>query len=287
MGIRNLNKYFRQNCKKKSIQKKHISYLRNKTIVIDTSIYLYKFRSQNALEKNFHIMIELFQKYNIIPIFVFDGKPPLEKMDELRKRKYIKDEAEKKYILLQEQLEMNNDEEKIALLREMEKLKSQFVKISEKDVRFVKSILDEANISYINAQGEADKECASIMIKNNCFGCMSDDMDMFVYGCNNIIRHLSIANETVLIYNLNEILRDLNMSFTIFKQICILSGTDYNIHDNNSLIETIRWYKEFRKSIVELDHPYCFYNWLWKNTKYIKNYNNLINIHSLFNIEDL
>ena len=287
MGIRNLNKYFRQNCKKKSIQKKHISYLRNKTIVIDTSIYLYKFRSQNALEKNFHIMIQLFQRYNIIPIFVFDGKPPLEKMDELRKRKYIKDEAEKKYILLQEQLEINNDDEKIELLKEMEKLKSQFVKISEKDVRFVKSILDEANISYINAEGEADKECASIMIKNNCFGCMSDDMDMFVYGCSNIIRHLSIVNETVLIYNLSEILKDLNMSFTIFKQICILSGTDYNIHDNNSLIETLRWYREFKKSIIELDHPYCFYNWLWKNTKYIKNYNNLINIHCLFNIENL
>lgn len=287
MGIRNLNKYFRQNCKKKSIQKKHISYLRNKTIVIDTSIYLYKFRSQNALEKNFHIMIQLFQRYNIIPIFVFDGKPPLEKMDELRKRKCIKDEAERKYILLQEQLEINNDEDKVALMKEMEKLKSQFVKISEKDVRFVKSILDEANISYINAEGEADKECASIMIKNNCFGCMSDDMDMFVYGCSNIIRHLSIVNETVLIYNLSEILKDLNMSFTIFKQICILSGTDYNIHDNNSLIETIRWYREFKKSIIELDHPYCFYNWLWKNTKYIKNYNNLINIHCLFNIENL
>ena len=71
MGIRNLNKYFRQNCKKKSIQKKHISYLRNKTIVIDTSIYLYKFTSQNALEKNFRLMVQLFQKYNIIPIFVF------------------------------------------------------------------------------------------------------------------------------------------------------------------------------------------------------------------------
>jgi len=287
MGIRNLNKYFRQNCKKKSIQKKHISYLRNKTIVIDTSIYLYKFRSQDTLENNFILMIQLFQKYNIIPIFVFDGKPPLEKMDELRKRRYIKKEAEQKYILLQEQLEINDDEEKTKILKEMEKLKSQFVKISEKDIQQVKTILDEANISYINAEGEADKECASIMRKNNCFGCMSDDMDMFVYGCSNIIRHFSIVNETVLIYNLNDILSDLNMSFTVFKQICILSGTDYNINDNNSLIETIKWYKEFKKSIIEVDHEYCFYNWLWKYTKYIKNYNNLINIHGLFYVDDL
>jgi flap endonuclease-1 len=287
MGIRNLNKYFRQNCKKKSIQKKHISYLRNKTIVIDTSIYLYKFRSQNALEKNFRLMVQLFQNYNIIPIFVFDGKPPLEKMDELRKRKCIKDEAERKYILLQEQLETNNDEDKVALMKEMEKLKSQFIKISEKDVRLVKSILDEAKISYINAKGEADKECASIMIKNHCFGCMSDDMDMFVYGCNNIIRHLSILNETILIYSLNEILKDINLNFNIFKQICILSGTDYNTYDNISLTETIRWYNEYKKLSVPQDDEYCFYNWLWKNTKYIRNYESLIHIHSLFNIENL
>ena len=124
-----MNRYLMQHCKKGSIEKKPLSFLSGKKIAIDTSIYLYKYRSQEALHENFYSMISLFHKYNIIPIFVFDGKPPLEKMDELRKRKYIKDEAEKKYILLQEQLEINNDEEKIALLREMEKLKSQFVKI--------------------------------------------------------------------------------------------------------------------------------------------------------------
>ena len=41
MGIRHLNKYFIQKCKKDCIQKMALSDLSGKTIVIDTSIYLY------------------------------------------------------------------------------------------------------------------------------------------------------------------------------------------------------------------------------------------------------
>ena len=83
MGIKYLNKYLMQNCKNKSIEKKHLSYLSGKKIVIDTSIYLYKYQAQNALQENFYHMISLFRKYNIHPLFVFDGKPPIEKMDAL------------------------------------------------------------------------------------------------------------------------------------------------------------------------------------------------------------
>ena len=45
MGIKNLNSYFRQKCTKESIKQKHLSYYRNKTIVIDTK--------QNTNEKKF------------------------------------------------------------------------------------------------------------------------------------------------------------------------------------------------------------------------------------------
>ena len=44
MGVKCLNRYLTQQCQKTSIEKQHISYLRGKKIVIDTSIYLYKYR---------------------------------------------------------------------------------------------------------------------------------------------------------------------------------------------------------------------------------------------------
>lgn len=291
MGIRCLNRYFTQHCKKSSIEKKPLSHLTDKFIVIDISIYLYKYIAQNALHENIYQMITLFHKYNITPLFVFDGKPPPEKMDTLRQRRLLKANAEEKFNHLNEELKNTIDEElRESIAQDMEQLKRQFVRVSEKDINSVKEIMDAFGVKYINAQGEADKTCASIQLNNqyNCYGCVSDDMDMFVYGCSHIIRHMSLINETVLIYHRDDILNDLNMSFPIFKQISILSGTDYNINDNDvSLFETLKWFKEFEKTIQNdtCCNEYIFYEWLQKNTKYIKNYNSLIEIHKLFDID--
>ena len=87
MGIRNLNRYLRANCSEYSIQKKHLRDYKNKTIVIDTSIYLYRFSAENALIENLYLMISLFRSYDITPLFVFDGKPPAAKYETLKKRR--------------------------------------------------------------------------------------------------------------------------------------------------------------------------------------------------------
>ena len=233
MGVKCLNRYFTQYCKNGSIEKKHISFLKNKKIVIDTSIYLYKFRSQDSLHESFYNMITMFRKYEIIPLFIFDGKPPPEKMDALKERKLLKADAEKEYKLLDKSLETIEDQEtKDAILSEMEALKRKFVRISDKHVKSVKKIMDTYGVQYYDAFGEADKICA-YLCKEKCYGCMSDDMDMFVYGCHFVIRHLSMVNETVLVYDIKKILSDLEMPFSLFKQVAILSGTDYNIHDND------------------------------------------------------
>jgi hypothetical protein len=53
--------------------------LANKTIVIDISIYMYKYQTDGTLIENIYLMLSLFKHYRIIPIFIFDGKPPIEK----------------------------------------------------------------------------------------------------------------------------------------------------------------------------------------------------------------
>jgi len=288
MGIRCLNRYFTQNCKKSSIKKDHISVLSGKVIVIDVSIYIYKYLAQNALHENFYQMISLFRKYNIKPLFVFDGKPPPEKMEVLQKRHLMKIDAETKYKTLNEELNGAQDEElRESILHDMEQLRTQFIRVKEKDINSIKEIMDAYGVMYYNAQGEADKTCAVIQQTKQfeCFGCLSDDMDMFVYGCSFVIRHLSLVNETVLIYNKDEIMNDLNMTFPIFKQIAVLSGTDYNCNDNDtSLYETLKWYKDFEK-ITCIKEEFSFYKWLHKNTKYVKNYESLIAIYNLFNLD--
>ena len=79
MGIKNLNRFLLDNCNKKSIKKFHLKQLENKKVVIDTSIYLYKFIADDSLLENMYLFISIMKSYNIEPIFVFDGKPPAEK----------------------------------------------------------------------------------------------------------------------------------------------------------------------------------------------------------------
>ena len=86
MGIRNLNRYLRNNCPE-SIRCIPISDISHKKIAVDISIYLYKYEAENTLLENMYIMLSIFRHYNISPIFIFDGKPPDEKKVLLQKRK--------------------------------------------------------------------------------------------------------------------------------------------------------------------------------------------------------
>ena len=161
MGVKCLNRYLTQQCQRSSITKEHISCLKGKKIVIDTSIYLYKYRAQDALHESFYNMISLFRKYDIIPLFIFDGKPPPEKMDALKERKMLKLDAEREYNVLQNSLDTIEDNGmKETILGEMEVLKRKFVRISDRHVKSVKKIMDAYGVHYYDAFGEADRVCA-------------------------------------------------------------------------------------------------------------------------------
>ena len=135
MGIKNLNRFLRENCTKKSINNVHLKQFANKIIVIDTSIYLYRFLSDGALLENMSLLISIFKSYKITPVFVFDGKPPPEKKQLLIQRLMEKKEAEEKFLNMQSTIESVTEDEKITMLMEMDKLKRQFIRVTEDDIR--------------------------------------------------------------------------------------------------------------------------------------------------------
>lgn len=285
MGIPNLNKLLTKKCQK-SIVKFPLGELKNKVIVIDSSIYLYKFAGQNKLIENFYAMVSLLLYYDIIPIFVFDGKPPKEKKELIKERKINKFKAESKYYELQEKVSDGElSKEEIAEINsEMEKLKTQFIRIKESDVNAVKRLLDLFGVCYYDALGEADVLCAQMVKNNHAWGCMSEDTDLFVYGCKNVIRYISITHHNVINYNLDGILDELNMSFEDFRKIMVISGTDYNINEKTSLGQTLQYYEKFKETNGEnID----FYDWLMENTTYIYDLNALKNVMKMFDIDGI
>jgi 5'-3' exonuclease len=285
MGIKNLNRYFMDNCTPSSIEKKHLGIFQGKTLVIDTSIYLYKFAGDGQLIEQMYLMISIFLHYKITPIFVFDGKPPKEKEDTIKQRKMDKQQAEDKFNQLQKTLasEYLSVDIKEEIKEEMDKLKKQFVRIRTTDIQAVKTLMDLYGVTYVEAEGEADKLCAKMVLSKKAWACVSDDMDMFVYGCTRVMRHMSLLNHTVVYYNLNSILNELQLPLQDLREIMILSGTDYNLYQKISLHKALKYYKEYRESAKNGESSPDFYHWLGE--KHVKNAETLLHIYGMFSVE--
>jgi len=288
MGIRQLNHFLLENCTSKAIYKTGLKQFANKTVVIDTSIYLYKFAEKNAVAENMYLMISVFKQYNIVPVFVFDGKPPAEKKALLIKRKIEKDAAEAKFNELKSAIESGEPTSSQAFA-EMDRLKKQFIRVTETDIEKTKDIMRAMGVPYIDSRGESDHLCAFLVKHGFAWACVSDDMDMFLYGCPRVIRHLSLLNHEGVYYDTAQILFDLDMTQEVFNDIAILSGTDYNLNDQKSLSDTVRLYMRYREwinaNITRRNSPQkSFYEWLIENTEYVENVEGLGRIRCMFDL---
>ena len=294
MGIKHLNNFLRTECGD-SIKAISIAELSGKKIAIDISIYMYKYESTESLIENMYIMLTLFRQYNIIPIFIFDGKPPTEKKALLQKRREDKKEAEKEYNIFKKKLEMNNnanEHDKQEIIANMDLLKKQFIYINKEKIEQVKNLIRSYGATYCDAPGEADELCALLVLKNKVWACLSEDMDMFVYGCTRVIRYLSLFNRTAVLYDTKGILEKLELTQKELRDICVLSGTDYNIQNcNNSsknipnLYETLKMFNKYKKDKEKENFDLDFYEWLKINSDYITDHELLKKIYDIFDLK--
>lgn len=276
MGVKQLNTFLTKNANDCLI-KTHLSKLKNKSIAVDTSIYLYRFISENGLIEKFFEMCSLFIKYNITPIFVFDGKPPKEKEEELKKRSEIKQNAENEYNKLKKKLDQIQDENERKLIEEkMNILQKNFIRIKGSQIRDVKELLRLYGMSYIDCNGEADQICAYLCKIGKTYACLTEDMDQFIYGTERIMRYFSIIKENFVMYDINKIYKKINITKHNFKQMCILSGTDYNNSFDNINVNIFSIYNLIQK------HNNNFDNVLQNITKDINKIK--YNIKSILNI---
>jgi len=288
MGIKNLNRFFKEECKD-AIKMTHLSKLSGKTVAVDISIYMYKFIADDCLIENMYLMLSIFRNYNITPIFVFDGKPPAEKKALMQKRKDDKIHSRNEYDILKNKLDTDltlDEHDKQEIMNNMDLLKRNFVHISKNQIQDVKMLIRAYGASYYDAPGEADELCAMLTIRNKAWCCLSEDMDMFVYGCPRVIRYLSLLNHSVILYDLKEMLNMLGISQRQLREICVLSGTDYNAVDWNqaSLYKTLKLFKKYIKNRSSANVE--FYDWLIENTSYIEDVELLNSVYSMFDLND-
>ena len=202
MGIKDLNRFLQEHANE-YIKKIHLNQMYGKKIAVDISIFIYKYAATDNLIENIYLMLSILRHYHIIPIFIFDGKSPDEKKDLLIQRKEERKNAENQYNILKNKLENESymeELEKQEIINNMNNLKKKFIHICKKDIEMVKNLIHSYGATYFDAPYEADQICALLTIKGKVWACLSEDTDMFVYGCPRVIRYFSLLNHNAIIY---------------------------------------------------------------------------------------
>jgi 5'-3' exonuclease len=289
MGIKNLNQFIRRECSD-AITTIGLNELHGKTVVVDASIFMYRFVADNALMENMYSMMSFFKMHNVTALFIFDGKPPEEKRKTLNKRRRTKHVAEMQYNRLLRDRDTHatpNAQDSRVQLHALKVLRRRFTRISDADFQRVWTLMRAMGVQYIVAEGEADMLCAQMVLKRKAYACVSDDTDLFVYGCSRVLRHINLFDQTGTLYDMHKILKVMQINMTEFRQICVISGTDYHSGSINLKI-ALQWFNQYRKCTREAEaredvFAPDFYTWL-HHTNDRFNYETATTVYKMFDI---
>ena len=292
MGIKKLNKFLRD--KNLVIIHDNIGqFIRNKrqeyntngniVIAIDLLLYLYKYTyAYDSFIIGFWNQLSFLLSHRIIPFYIIDNKYPEEKISIIKARCKKKNNLENRLETIKIQLEnvkneLNINDNIINFLNsEKDKLEKRIIKIKKNDIELMKEFLNDLNIPYANADSEADMLCSKLYKEGYIISCLSDDMDMLCFGCNSVIQ---FSNNTVIEFNLDIILKGLELTKNQFVEMCILFGCDYlkpnfkiDIHD---IYKNIKKYGTFTEIIRINIYP----NFNDERSKYfIEKFDNIKNL---------
>lgn len=227
---------------KERISKKFIS------VAIDTSIYAVKYkRIFKRIEYGFLIQILKFVSNGILPIYIFDGVQPDEKKSTIGRRIKRRKNAETK--LMENVNNANNTKQVIDVSDIMNQIiatnndvllfnnkyidKKDLVHVNlikrtlnptKKDMLDLQSFMKLISVPYLCAINEAD-ELLTYLLKNKIVSvCLSEDSDLIVRGCDNIIY---TDDNGVHNYKLPYILKELDMSYNSFVDMCVVMSNEY------------------------------------------------------------
>lgn len=246
MGIKGLTKLLSANAPDciKHIES-GLAYYRGKKIAFDASMHIYQFMTsirtsagETLLDPSgnptSHIQGMLSRvvkvlEAGILPVFVFDGEPPEAKKWALDKRKAVKAATLDK---LQEAREAQQDEVAASLQRRTYSL-------SDAEVEDCKRLLHLLGVPVVQAQSEAEAQCATMCRDGLVDAVSTEDMDTLAFGAPVLIRNMfsgsAVAGSTgsqrqaMTEIRLDVAIRGLGLvgGMEQFADLCILCGCDY------------------------------------------------------------
>ena len=304
MGIKDFYKLINKFAKDVNVET-NIRELEGCTVAVDVSIFLYKYIKmfQEEWKTYFIHFVCALKKNYIYAIYIFDGNEyPVEKLqmqlkrrnevkkivDKNEKLKDILDDVENLYKLksfkenlqsllnidkFEDSTDYNSSESVKKLLNTyIEKYTKRTFSVSLKHILQAKKILKLLGVSFIQADGEAEKLCAQLVLNGQAHIVLSEDTDVLVYG-SSLISKFDLNSGKITFLNIQMILDELSMDQNTFKDLCILLSCDYNtrtvlnINDKKIHIGLVKAFELIRKyksidnisniDLTPLNHKKC------------------------------
>jgi flap endonuclease-1 len=233
MGIRGLTGWIRWAAPAALKTPVWASY-KNKRVGIDILGFLYKAKA-NKTHPIAYIahLIAKCREYNIIPVPVFDGKPPDEKRETIRQRNEVrlKNDMKRQQLTTDMENATMTAEQRDTLTKEIGALTVSSIYVTTDERDEVKRLLYAAGVIFLNANGEADNVLAYLMRRGELDAVMSNDMDLLARGVHTLLvpERMGVPGDTSgwIAYELNNILEYAGLTYLQFLEMCVLMGSDY------------------------------------------------------------
>ena len=168
-----------------------------------------------------------FLEHNIKPVYVFDGISSELKLDTIKERKKIKEEARKKMIEAQDAEDF----------KEAKKFAQLTSKLDAGMIEESKKLIESMGIPIIQASSEGEAQSAYMVEVGDAWACASQDYDTLLFGGERLLRNFAInrskkvRDTTVTLdieyVSLSKFLKNLEINREQLVEMGILIGTDF------------------------------------------------------------
>ncbi|CAK0783365.1 Elongation of fatty acids protein 2 [Coccomyxa viridis] len=235
MGIKNLTKLLGDHAPGCCREQKIDNYF-GRRIAIDASMHIYQFLvvvgrtgdqtlTSESGDVTSHLQGMFFRTAKMLevgmkPVYVFDGKPPALKKEELSRRVERRGDATDQ---LTEAKETGGD-------ADIEKYSKRTVRVTAQHNEECRTLLRLMGVPVIEAPSEAEAQCAQMCKEGLVYGIASEDMDSLTFATPKLVRNLmkpQTQNLPINEYDYDKVLEGLSLTSDQFVDLCILCGCDY------------------------------------------------------------
>jgi flap endonuclease-1 len=220
--------------------------LSGKTVAIDAYNALYQFLAiirqpdgtplkDNTGKVTSHLSGLLYRTSNLLelgikPIYVFDGKPPQLKTEEIQRRRQVKVEAQVHY----EKAVAKGDMVKARMFAQAATSMKTYMKDD------AQRLLDLMGLPWVQSPSEGEAQAAHMTRLGDADYCASQDYDSLLFGAPMLLRNVTVSGRRKLpskniyidvvpeVFALEKVLKECAITYEQLIDVGILIGTDFN-----------------------------------------------------------